>query len=83
MTKKYLIFLSCRFEQADVKVNGYGRMNHIPHDPENPHSVSNTQACELMGVKMRVIHQEDTKCRKVNYFANQIRTLQYYRFSNQ
>ena len=76
MTKKYLIFLSCRFEQAGVKVKGYGIINHIPHDPENPQSVSNTEACRLMGVKMRVIHQEDAKCRKVNYFANQIRTLQ-------
>ena len=79
--------MPCRFEHAGVKVNGYGRMNHIPHDPENPQSVSNTHACELMGVKMRVIHQEDTKCRNVNFFFNCIRTLQYFvdinRFSNQ
>ena len=79
--------MPCRFEQADVKVNGYGRMNHIPHDPENPTSVSNTQACQLMGVNMSVIHWEDTKCRKVNSFFNHIRTLQYFedvnRFSNQ
>ena len=79
--------MPCRFEHAGVKVNGYGRMNHIPHDPENPQSVSNTQACELMGVNMRVIHREDTKCKKVNSFFNCIRTLQYFedinRFSNQ